>query len=164
MPNQINRSGDVGPIADGEDCDMSTLAMTPAERESFLAEPRVGILAIARPDDAAPLAAPIWYAYEGGDVLMIVGSDSQKARLLTGAATSSLCVSSEELPYRFVTVGGPTTLEPVEDELRRRIAARYLPAEMVDGYLAYSSGEASLTVRLTPTSWYSNDFNKLTMT
>ena len=143
--------------------DISSLVMTPAERETFLAEPRVGVLAIARPDDAAPLAAPIWYAYEKGDVLMIVGGDSQKARLLTGVTTSSLCVSSEELPYRFVTVSGPTTLEPVEDELRRRIAARYLPADMVDGYLEYSSAEPSLTVRLKPTTWYSTDYNKLTM-
>jgi nitroimidazol reductase NimA-like FMN-containing flavoprotein (pyridoxamine 5'-phosphate oxidase superfamily) len=142
---------------------MSTLAMPPADRTAFIAEPRVGILAIGRPDGAPPLAAPIWYAFEDGDLLMIVGADSQKRRLLDDVATSSLCVSSEELPYKFVTAAGPTTLEPTDDGLRRRIAERYLPAEMVDGYLAYSSGEDSITVRLSPQTWYSNDFSRLTL-
>jgi nitroimidazol reductase NimA-like FMN-containing flavoprotein (pyridoxamine 5'-phosphate oxidase superfamily) len=142
---------------------MSSLAMPPDDREAFIAEPRVGILAIARPDGAAPLAAPIWYAYENGDLLMIVGADSQKRRLLENVSASSLCVSSEELPYRFVTAAGPTSLEPTDEGLRRRIAERYLPADMVEGYLAYSSSEADITVRLTPRSWHSNDFGRITM-
>lgn len=143
---------------------MSELTMPPADREAFIAEPRVGILAVARPDGAPPLAAPIWYAYEDGDLLMIVAADSQKRRLLDGVSSSSLCVSSEELPYRFVTAAGPTTLEPTDDGLRRRIAERYLPAEMVDGYLAYSSSSPDVTVRLTPRTWHSNDFGRLSMT
>ena len=142
---------------------MSSLAMSRTAREAFLAEPRIGILAIGRRDGAAPLSSPIWYAYEGGDVLINVGADSQKAALLNDATTASLCVSSDALPYRFVTVAGPATLEPTDDGLRRRIAARYLPAEMVDGYLAYSSQSASITIRLRPRTWNSNDFSQLSI-
>jgi nitroimidazol reductase NimA-like FMN-containing flavoprotein (pyridoxamine 5'-phosphate oxidase superfamily) len=140
------------------------LAMPAAEREAFLALPHVGILALARREGAAPLAAPIWYAFEDGDVLMNVDADSQKARLLAGGAEASLCVSSDSLPYRFVTVAGPTSLEAADDELRRRIAARYLPAEMVDGYLEFSSQSETRTIRLTPRTWHSNDFGRLSMT
>lgn len=139
------------------------LAMPAAEREAFLAMPHVGILAVARREGAAPLTAPIWYAFEDGDVLMSIGVDSQKARLLAGSAEASLCVSSDALPYRFVTVAGPTSLEASDEGLSRRIAARYLPAEMVDGYLAYSSQSEAITIRLTPRTWHSNDFGRLSM-
>src|SRR5918995_3907134 len=43
--------------------------MTPAEREAFLAEPRVAVLSVVRGDGRPPLAAPSFYAYEpGGDI------------------------------------------------------------------------------------------------
>ena len=45
-------------------------------------------------------------------------------------------MQTESLPYRFVTVGATVTVEPADDAIRRRIAARYLPAAVVDGYLA----------------------------
>ena len=39
---------------------MSGLQMTQAEREAFLAEPHIGVIALNEPD-RGPLAAPIWH-------------------------------------------------------------------------------------------------------
>ena len=136
------------------------LAMPEAERQQYLAGAHVGVLSVAGP--GAPLQSPVWYDYEpGGDVVVNIAASSRKAELLAESGTASLCVQNEELPYRFVVVSGPVATEPADDEVRRRIATRYLPAEMVEGYLSGSGDVADmLTVRLTPTTWRSNDFSR----
>ena len=58
--------------------------MTVEEREAFLADVHVGILAIER-KSLGPHALPIWYQYEDGDVLMGMSGDSLKATLLRAA-------------------------------------------------------------------------------
>ena len=138
---------------------MSELTMPAAEREAFLAEPHIGVLTITRGDAQPPLASPIWYEYEpGGDVVINVGRGSVKARLAEAAGAASLTVQTEALPYRFVTIGGPLTTTEADDATRRRIAARYLPAEMVDDYLTTADAEDMVTLRLTPATWHSNDY------
>jgi PPOX class probable F420-dependent enzyme len=141
---------------------MSELTMPAADREAFLAAPRIGVLTIARPDGEPPLASPIWYEYEpGGDVVINVGRTSEKARLAAAAGVASLTVQTEELPYKFVTVGGSVTVDEADDATRRRIATRYLPAGMVDGYLATGDIATMVTLRLTPTTWRTNDYSRL---
>jgi PPOX class probable F420-dependent enzyme len=141
------------------------LVMSESEREQYLADTHVAVLSIAAAPGRPPLQSPVWYAYDaGGEVVINVGAGSRKAELLAEAGTASLCVQTEQLPYRFVVVSGPVTTGPADDATRRRIAERYLPAEMVDGYLAGSGDVADMmTVRLTPTTWRSNDFTKYTM-
>ena len=148
------------PLVDGMS---SPLTMSEAERQAFLAETHVAVLSVPRADGRPPLSGPVWYAYEpGGDVLATIAASGEKARLLAASPTASLCAQTEQLPYKFVTVAGPVVLEPADDSLRREIAARYLAASILEDYLA-SSGDAAemLTMRLTPRSWYSNDFGKL---
>jgi len=131
-------------------------------REAFLAEPHVGVLSIAREAGAPPLSTPVWYAYEpGGEVVVTIGRNSEKARLLEVSPTASLCAQTESLPYRFVTVSGPVEIGPADGEVRRTIAARYLPADRLDAYLSSGDPEASVTIRLHPTSWFTNDYSRL---
>ena len=136
--------------------------MTRAEREAFLADLHVGVLAVAGAGDDAPLAAPVWYRYEpGGDVLISTGTESVKAKLLAAAGRASFCVQHEGLPYQFVTVEGPVTIGEADDAERERIAVRYLGAELGAGYMASTAGESSVLVRLTPQRWRTQDYNKL---
>jgi len=135
--------------------------MPPADRESFLAEPHIGVLSIARPKGRPPQASPIWYEFVDGVVAINVGRSSVKAQLAEAAGAASLTVQTEQLPYRFVTVGGPVAVAAADDATRRRIATRYLPADMVDGYLAGGDAADMVTLRLTPETWHSNDFSKL---
>jgi PPOX class probable F420-dependent enzyme len=141
---------------------MSELIMPAAEREAFLAEPHIGVLTISRGDGQPPLASPIWYEYEpGGDVVINVGRGSVKARLAEKAGVASLAVQTEALPYRFVTIGGPLAITAADDATRRRIAARYLPAAMVDEYLTSGDAADMVTLRLTPATWHSNDYTRV---
>ena len=130
--------------------------------QSFLAAPRVGMLAVARPA-GPPIASPIWYAYEpGGDIVFNIGRDSAKAKALRAAGVASLCAQSEQLPYAFVTVDGRAIVEDaVDEELRARIAVRYLGDELAAAYLASTKGGDSVVGRLTPEHWRSNDYGRI---
>ena len=98
------------------------------ERDNFLNEVRVGILAIER-DDKGPLCAPIWYRYSTDLVFEIaMAYDSAKSILLRRHGAATICVQDEQLPYRYVTAEGHATVElmtPEErDEVLRGIAIR----------------------------------------
>ena len=62
---------------------MAQMDMTSDEREAFLADVHVGILSIAR-TAKGPLALPIWYQYEDGDVLIGMGGNSLKRSCFVG--------------------------------------------------------------------------------
>lgn len=137
--------------------------MTPAEREAFLAEPRVAIISIAQAD-RGPLAVPVWYLYQpGGDVRFWTAGNSRKARLLLLAGRASLVVQQPAPPYQYVSVEGPVTgMEPVQFERDLRpLAHRYLGPEAGERYLAGlggpSAGAGDLLVHLRPEHWVSQD-------
>ena len=147
---------------------MSELGMTREEREAFLAEPHVGVVAIAE-EGRAPLTVPVWYAYEpGGEIRFVTGPSSRKAVLLKKATRASLCVQTETAPYKYVSVEGPATVGPVENFERdvRGIAHRYLGPEIGEVYLVATaeerkkSGEVLVSIR--PQRWYTVDYNKQT--
>jgi PPOX class probable F420-dependent enzyme len=140
-----------------------SLAMTRAERERFLAALHVGVLAVAE-EGRGPLLAPIWYGYEpGGEVRIVTGRDSRKGRLLARANRFSLCVQTEEPPYRYVSVEGPiVAIEPSDRERDARpLARRYLGPELGDRYMEATDGEeASVLVRMRPERWLTVDYRK----
>lgn len=140
-----------------------TLAMAPAEREDFLAGTHVGIVVAAREIGHAPLASPVWYRYDpGGDLEFVTAATSEKAAVLGEAPMVTFLVQDEAAPQRFVAVEGRATVVPGADEdTRRAIAGRYLPAEALDGFIAMTPPEMLVTVRVRPRRWRSSDFGKL---
>jgi PPOX class probable F420-dependent enzyme len=143
------------------------LAMSRAEREAFLAGTHVAVVSIAE-EGRGPLAVPVWYRYEpGGELRFATGPDSRKARLLARAGRASVCVQTETAPYLYVSVEGPTTVEPVDFERdTREMALRYLGPKAGAAYMkaVYPNGTSDeLIVRLRPTRWWSADFRKFPM-
>lgn len=144
---------------------MSEFGMTREEREAFLADTHVAVVAIAEAG-RAPLAVPVWYAYEpGGEIRFVTGPSSRKGRLLEQAGRASLCVQTEAAPYKYVSVEGPASLGPVNYERDvRQIALRYLGPEMGEMYLAATAdvraSEGTVLVRLQPQRWYTVDYGK----
>jgi PPOX class probable F420-dependent enzyme len=143
-----------------------SLTMTREERESFLADVHVGVLSVAR-SDRGPLTVPIWYGYEPGKELWIVTErQSRKGRLLTEAGRFSLCVQTEDPPYKYVSVEGPVaSVEPADVERDvRPLARRYLGRELGDRYVAATSGEDArgdtVLFRMRPERWLSTDYAK----
>ena len=135
------------------------MEMTETEREEFLADVHVGILAIAR-TDKGPLALPIWYQYEDGDVIIGMGGNSVKAKLLRAAGRATMTVQTETAPYKYVSVEGPVTVQ-AEDRDVFAMASRYLGPEFGRWYADNNpSTEESVVARLTPERWLTCDFAK----
>lgn len=134
--------------------------MTVAEREAFLADVHVAILAI---DEAGrgPLAVPVWYLYEHGVVLVFLDKDSLKARLLRAAGRATLTVQSEAAPYRYVSVEGPVVVEPDQRDVLP-LAIRYLGPQQGKSYaVANPADDGSAVARLTPEHWRTADYSQL---
>jgi nitroimidazol reductase NimA-like FMN-containing flavoprotein (pyridoxamine 5'-phosphate oxidase superfamily) len=142
---------------------MGTQSMTEAEREDFLADLHVGVLSIER-RERAPLTVPIWYRYEPGGLLhILIGPDSLKARLLAKAGRFSLCVQSEVVPYRYVSVeGNIVETRQVDREADARVMARrYLGKVLGDQYIEDGDDESMICVSMRPERWYSVDYGKV---
>lgn len=136
-----------------------TGSMTNDERESFLADVHVGLLAIDEPG-RGPLNLPIWYLYRNGTVVISIGGDTLKARLLRAAGRATMTVQTESAPYRYVSVEGPVTLEPGAPD-QSETAARYLGPELAEWYTEQNpESPGSVTVVLTPEHWRTHDFAK----
>ncbi|MBF6064785.1 pyridoxamine 5'-phosphate oxidase family protein [Nocardia terpenica] len=135
--------------------------MTGEEREKFLAELHVGVIAVERPD-RAPLSVPIWYGYEpGGEVLIWTEQGSVKEKLIRAAGRFSLTAQVEQPPYRYVTAEGPvTTIEPATPDMVRPIAIRYLGEAEGTAFTEQNYGTGSLLIRMRPERWLSTDYTK----
>jgi len=145
---------------------MAVTSMTRKERETFLGDVHVGVLALAEAG-RAPLTLPIWYAYEpGGALRFITGRGSRKGRLLAPGAHVSLCVQTEVAPYKYVTVEGVVASVASADIERdvRPMARRYLGREGGDGYVEYTrtahpdQDDVIVSVRIE--RWLTMDFAK----
>jgi PPOX class probable F420-dependent enzyme len=139
---------------------MAEGSMTRQEREDFLADVHVGVLAVDEPG-RGPTALPIWYLYRDGEVLMSMDGSSLKARLLTATGRASLAVQTEAAPYRYVSVEGPVTMTAEHLDIRE-LASRYLGAELGAWYAdANPPTDDTVLVRLRPEHWRTFDFGKL---
>ena len=123
--------------------------MSEAEREAFLQESNVAILATVGPKGAH--AVPIWYLYEDGVFLMSTGRGSQKHRDLERNPNVTLVVDRRTLPYYAVMARGAVEIGPGLDvATRRRIAGRYLTESQLEAYMARASDGESVSIRLRP--------------
>jgi nitroimidazol reductase NimA-like FMN-containing flavoprotein (pyridoxamine 5'-phosphate oxidase superfamily) len=141
---------------------MAKYAMSRAQREAFLADTHVAMLALDE-HGRGPFLVPVWYWYRpGSDVHVVTGGASRKVRLLRKVERASLCVQTETPPYKYVSVEGPATIVGPPDWERdvREVALRYLGKEMGEMYLAATAveHESAVLVRLKPERWQTVDF------
>ncbi|KZB86203.1 pyridoxamine 5'-phosphate oxidase family protein [Amycolatopsis regifaucium] len=141
---------------------MSSMVMTAEEREAFLSEVHIGVLAVER-EGRAPLAVPVWYDYEpGGELLIWMDGGSVKDKAIKKAGRLSLVAQTETLPYKYVTVEGPVVANdvPPTREQALKIAQRYLPGDEGAKYVDGALSDKSVLVRVRPEKWLSNDQSK----
>ncbi len=148
---------------------MGALSMSREEREAFLADLHVGVLAIAD-GERGPLTAPVWYAYEpGGEIHIVTGDTSRKGRLLRPGLRVSLVAQTEDPPYKYVSVEGPVVAIEASDREKhlRPIARRYLGTEFGDAYVDHAPERpeegTSVLVRIQPERWLTVDYARETL-
>lgn len=137
------------------------MALSTEEREQFLAEPHVGALSVVERPDRAPLTVPLWYQYTpGGELWIRTLPGSRKMRAIDATGRFSLMVQRTAPTVRYVSVDGAVTrTEPDSPERAHEMAARYLPAEKVAGYLEFERTQIGehVVVFLRPEHWLSLD-------
>lgn len=135
--------------------------MTRDEREKYLADPHVGVVAVERPG-RAPLAVPVWYWYEpGGEVLIWTEDTSVKYRLIRDAGRFTVTVQDDQPPYKYVAAEGELTgIEPATDEFVRKLSIRYLGEEQGNSFTDQWLAPTSIVIRMRPTHWLSADESK----
>jgi PPOX class probable F420-dependent enzyme len=118
--------------------------------DELLNEANVAVLATVD-GQGRPHAAPVWYLYEGGVLVISTGRGSQKHRNVERNPEVTLVVERRTLPYYAVMARGRVEIgPPLSDEERRRLAVRYLGEERARVYLARTQGEGSVSLRLRP--------------
>jgi PPOX class probable F420-dependent enzyme len=138
---------------------MADMTMTEAERDQFLADVRVGVLAIEHPGHG-PLALPIWYQWADGKVVISMSGTSLKARLLRAAGRATMTVQTETPPYKYVSVEGPVEVVSEHGD-GLALASRYLGPELGKWYADNNpSDDDTVLVYLTPEKWRTCDFGK----
>ncbi|OGO28213.1 MAG: hypothetical protein A2136_06890 [Chloroflexi bacterium RBG_16_54_11] len=141
--------------------------MTVEARQAFLAETRVGVISIPE-EGRGPITVPVWYHYEpGGEVRVWTGADTRKSKLLRKAMRISFCVQDDTPPnYKYVSVEGPFTIQPVdlERDIHPMALRYYGPVVGERFYADGSQGEGwkkDILVCLTPERWLTVDYSKL---
>ncbi|GLZ40460.1 pyridoxamine 5'-phosphate oxidase family protein [Actinokineospora sp. NBRC 105648] len=145
----------------------SSRSLTRTEREEFLALPHIAILAVTADDNRPPSALPTWYDYApGGTVRILLRQDKRKSRLIRHAGVVSVSVQKTDAPYRYVTVEGTVVRQgrPTEEEMAG-IGRRYLPADAVEGWVAWELGGGNPVgepeyVEIRPDRWLTKDFDR----
>ncbi|MDC0213962.1 pyridoxamine 5'-phosphate oxidase family protein [Gammaproteobacteria bacterium] len=139
-------------------------AMTQDEKQSYLADLHVGVLAINQ-SGSGPLTVPIWYDYTPGENLwMITGTNSRKGKLLNLGDRVSLAAQSESPPYKYVSVEGPIIeIKNSSNEELLAMATRYLGEEQGKAYAEANSSVSdglSIIVSVKPERWLAVDYSK----
>jgi nitroimidazol reductase NimA-like FMN-containing flavoprotein (pyridoxamine 5'-phosphate oxidase superfamily) len=142
-----------------------SLAMTPTEREAFLAEVHVAVVTVADDNGRGPLAIPLWYEYRpGGEIILVTDRDSRKTRLIRKAGRVTVCAQAQEMTYRYASVESPVTAieDTVTAEHRRELARRYLGPEDGDGYVETSLDvtDRMCAIHIRPEHWLTRDYTK----
>jgi PPOX class probable F420-dependent enzyme len=134
--------------------------MTPEQARAFLrAGTRTAKLATAS-RDGQPHVVPVWFVFDGEDLVFTTHETSVKGRALRRERRVSLCVDDETPPYAFVTVQGVAAIDTDLAALRRwatAIGRRYMGADRAEEFGARNGVPGELLVRVTPTKIIGRD-------
>ncbi|OBH57372.1 pyridoxamine 5-phosphate oxidase [Mycobacterium mantenii] len=136
-------------------------AFSETERQEFLADKHVAVLSVAATEGRPPASVPIWYDYTpGGDIRIMTGASSRKARLIAQTGAVTLVVQREEPPYQYVVVEGTVveTTKPAPADLQESTAIRYLGEEGGRAFVRSMEGVEEVLFTIRPDRWLSADF------
>jgi PPOX class probable F420-dependent enzyme len=122
----------------------SRFALTPAQR-AFLDGRHYAIVGTLNADGSIQQTV-VWYLLDGDQIRFSIGAGSVKAANLRRSPTISVTI---EDGVRYLTLGGHATVEPVDPDLRLRLATRYLGAEQAPAWVARRPDAPRASVRMT---------------
>lgn len=136
-------------------------AFSESERQEFLADKHVAVLSVTATEGRPPASVPIWYDYTpGGNIRIMTGASSRKARLIEQTGAVTLVVQREEPPYQYVVVEGSIveTTKPAPPDVAEAVAIRYLGEEGGRAFVRSMEGVEEVLFTIRPDRWLSADF------
>jgi PPOX class probable F420-dependent enzyme len=133
--------------------------------QQFLQGRRIATLATENSDGSIHLTA-VWYLFENGHFYIATNSKSRKARNLAARPKGSLMIDSRDPgTERGVTAAGAASLLTGDEsrQLNHRVHSRYLSATALsDPQIGgVFSAIDDVTLKITPTSWFTWDMSEL---
>ncbi len=104
--------------------------------------------------DGRPLAAPVWFVVDNGELVFNTDKNTAKGRALARDPRVVLCVDDTSPPYAFVQVQGVVSISEDPDELldiATRTGGRYMGADRADEFGRRNGVPGELVVRVKPT-------------
>jgi len=135
------------------DTQPAAAALSPEVQDFLLTSTRTGKLGYLA-SDGRPLAAPIWFVIDDGDILFNTGQATAKGKALARDPRVVLVVDLEEPPFGFVQVQGIAELDDDLAEARRTATlcgARYMGADRAEEYGKRNGVPGELSVRIKAT-------------
>jgi PPOX class probable F420-dependent enzyme len=104
-------------------------------QRAFLAEVHYAVIGTLNANGSIQQTV-IWYLLEGDEMRFSMGAGSVKARNIHRTPTATITVADG---VRYLSVSGDALVEPADNELRLRLARRYLGAEKAEAWLSRPS-------------------------
>lgn len=136
----------------------------PFDPDLVLSRPLMAMLS-SLTQGGEPRISPVWFAWEGGAVWMLSDAASSSAKRI--AANSAVAVEIVDYDnqaglLRHLGLRGDATVEPMDEQLFRRLLRRYLGPEekqnawFVENVARVDDPDGRL-IRLVPASIFTND-------
>jgi Pyridoxamine 5'-phosphate oxidase len=103
--------------------------------------------------DGTPRVIPIWFHWNGHDIVMASPPKAPKLRALAKNPKVALTIDDNTFPHKVLLIRGTVRLEPVEGIVPEyeACAARYFDPELAKGWLGQLRTMVSSMVRITIT-------------
>ena len=132
---------------------LAPLQLSAEERSFLLAGTRTAKLGYTA-KDGRPLAAPVWFTIDAGDITFCTGSTTAKGKSLQRDGRVVVVVDLEEPPYGFVQIQG--MVEYVDDpaealRISTIVGGRYMGGDRAEEFGTRNGVAGELTVRVKAT-------------
>ncbi|QZH60989.1 PPOX class F420-dependent oxidoreductase [Mycolicibacterium farcinogenes] len=104
--------------------------------------------------DGRPLAAPVWFVVDDGELVFNTGKETAKGRALARDPRVVMCVDDSNPPFAFVQVQGVAAISEDPHELldtATNIGGRYMGADRAEEFGRRNGVPGELVVRVRPT-------------
>ena len=128
------------------------------EVEEFVRRANVAALATVRPD-GRPHVTPVWYDFDGQEFTVSSFRGTQKLTNVSHKGFATLCIYTQELPYRSVIVEGTARVgSPIDNVWRERVASRYLGDAAGRAYVHDTADYDAVGIHIRPIKWTTEGF------
>jgi PPOX class probable F420-dependent enzyme len=127
---------------------MATQISEPVRK--FLEKPNFAVLATRSHDDGLQ-ATPVWFLYEGGQILINTSQGRAKLRNMKQDSHVALAIVDRENPYQYVQIRGTVAGFETQNAARDidRLSQRYVGKPY--GYPGGDTPDKRVTIRIAPT-------------